>query len=271
MDELPYEFHLEVCRRLWSDDHDESVRLLSKLSCAWESASKETRKNNAYLEVYVTSKGEVEVYIPYGLANNIDSWKKWEITQVEVTQREDLPKYPQRPNQQYVLDKLLKNSFHLVSVYVFGISSALPSGVSRLLLKIPRIAIKCCKCSGEALQDTLVAILQRQSLTSLLLLMTIISTNFSNLLLELLDLETLVEVTVDYRGLMNHVEVAQLVTEFVRKGVQMNEYSTTNADTYISRLTSIEALQKYEYVSYNRRGLFPYVRFGKDRSVLWYS
>ncbi|TKR87861.1 hypothetical protein L596_012196 [Steinernema carpocapsae] len=141
MDELPYEFHLEVCRCLWSDDHDESARLLSKLSCAWESASKETRKKNAYLEVYVTSKGEMDVCIPYFVADEIEPWKKWEIALIEVTQREDPPKYPQRPNQQYVLDKLLKNSFHLVSVYVFLISSALPPGVSRLLLKIPRIAI----------------------------------------------------------------------------------------------------------------------------------
>ncbi|TKR88096.1 hypothetical protein L596_012388 [Steinernema carpocapsae] len=267
MDELPYEFHLEVCRRLWFNYRHRSVRLLSKLSCAWESASKETRKEEANLEVYVTSKGEVEVYIPYSVKRDIDPWKKWEINRIAVTQREDLPKYPQDlpkyPNQQYVLDKLLKNSFHLVSVHFLLISSALPPGVSRLLLKIPRIAIQCCKCSGEALQDMLVAILQRQSLTSLVLSSTIISTNFSNLLLELLDLQTLVEVTVWYEGFMNHVEVAQLVTKFVRKGVQMNESSTTNADTYISRLTSIEALQKYEYVYYNRRGLFPYVRFGK--------
>ncbi|TKR87857.1 hypothetical protein L596_012192 [Steinernema carpocapsae] len=87
MDELPYEFHLEVCRCLWSDHHDESVRLLSKLSCAWESASKETRKEEANLYVTVTSKGEMDVCIPYFVADEIEPWKKWEIALIEVTQR----------------------------------------------------------------------------------------------------------------------------------------------------------------------------------------
>ncbi|TKR87849.1 hypothetical protein L596_012184 [Steinernema carpocapsae] len=266
MDELPYEFHLEVCRYLWSDNHDESVRLLSKLSCAWESASKKTRKEEAYLKVYVTSKGEIEVRIPYGLADRIERWKEYEIVEIKVEQREDPPKYCQHPNKQYVLDKLLKNSFCFVSVDFYRISCALPPGVSTLLLKIPRIAaIRCLACSGEALQDTLVAILQRQSLTTLRFEQTLLSPNFLNLLLEWLDLETLVQVTVEYRKFMNHVELVQLVTKFVRKGVQMNESSTMNADIAISRFTStdIKTSRNFRYVHYNRDGPFPYVGFGR--------